>query len=97
MANYNLVIDTSNFKPFDISPALQVLHDYRDAYQRLEEQLNKIAEEKGQYILPDTPETAKYKGVMDRYNSDYASVVDDFSKGMNLNNRAAVMNIRKRY
>lgn len=97
MANYNLVISTENFKPFDISPALQVLHDYRDAYQRLEEQLNKIAEEKGQYILPDTPETAKYKGVMDRYNSDYASVVDDFSKGMNLNNRAAVMNIRKRY
>jgi hypothetical protein len=37
MPNFNLVIDTSNFKPFDINPALQVLQDYRDAYYRLED------------------------------------------------------------
>ena len=62
MSNYNLVIDTSNFKPFDIGPALQVLHDYRDAYYKYEDQMNKIAEEKGQYILPDTPENQEYYG-----------------------------------
>jgi hypothetical protein len=47
MSNYNLVVDTSNFKPFNIAPYFQAMHDYRDAYYKLEDQLNKIAEEKG--------------------------------------------------
>ena len=94
MANYNLVVDTSNFKPYDIGPALQILHDYRDAYYKLEDQLNKIAEEKGQYI---PPEGTKYRDTMDRYNQDFSAVVDDFSKGMNLNNRAAIAKMRQRY
>ena len=92
--NYNLVIDTSNFKPFDINPALQVLHDYRDAYYRLEDQINKIAEEKGEYVLP---ESSKYRGVMDRYNSDFNSAVQDFTQGMNLRNASAIRNLRRRY
>jgi hypothetical protein len=45
--------------------------------------MNKIAEEKGEYVLP---ETSKYRGVMDRYNTDYDAAVTDFSKGMNLQN-----------
>lgn len=92
--NYNLVIDTSNFKPFNIAPYFQAMHDYRDAYYKLEDQLNKIAEEKGQYI---PPEGTKYRDTMDKYNQDFAAVVDDFSKGMNLNNRAAIAKIRQRY
>lgn len=94
MPNFNLVIDTSNFKPFDINPALQVLHDYRDAYYRLEDQINKIAEEKGEYVLP---ESSKYRGVMDRYNSDFNSAVQDFTQGMNLRNASAIRNLRRRY
>ena len=92
--NYNLVVDTSNFKPFDTSLAMQVLHDYRDAYYKLEDQINKIAEEKGEYVLP---ESSKYKGVMDRYNEDYDAAVEDFSKGMNLRNAQAIRNLRRRY
>lgn len=94
MANFNLVVDTSNFKPYDISPALQILHDYRDAYYKLDEQLNKIAEEKGQYI---PPEGSTYRTTMDKYNQDFSSVVDDFSRGMNMRNAAAVRNLRNRY
>lgn len=94
MGNYNLIVDTSNFKPYDISPALQILHDYRDAYYKLDEQLNKIAEEKGQYI---PPEGTKYRDTYDRYNQEFSSVVDDFSKGMNMRNAAAVRNLRNRY
>ena len=94
MANFNLVVDTSNFKPFDTSLAMQVLHDYRDAYYKLEDQINKIAEEKGEYVLP---ESSKYKGVMDRYNEDYDAAVEDFSKGMNLRNAQAIRNLRRRY
>lgn len=92
--NYDLVVDTSNFKPFDTNLAMQVLHDYRDAYYKLEDQINKIAEEKGEYVLP---ESSKYKGVMDRYNEDYDAAVADFSKGMNLRNAQAIRNLRRRY
>lgn len=95
--NYNLVIDTSNFKPFDISPAMQILHDYRDAYYRLEDQINKIAEEKGQYVLPDTPENQEYRNIMNKYNTDYDAVVDDFSRGMNTENARRIRDIRRRY
>lgn len=94
MANYNLVIDTSNFKPFNIAPYFQAMHDYRDAYYKLEDQLNKIAEEKGQYI---PPEGTKYRDTMDRYNQDFAAISDDFSRGMNINNRAAISKLRTRY
>lgn len=97
MANFNLVVDTSNFKPFDISPAMQILHDYRDAYYKLEDQMNKIAEEKGQYVLPDTPENQSYKNIMSKYNADYDAVVDDFSKGMNTENARKIREMRRRY
>jgi hypothetical protein len=30
MPNYNIVIDTSNFKPFDINPALTILGAYAE-------------------------------------------------------------------
>ena len=94
MANYNLVIDTSNFKPFNIAPYFQAMHDYRDAYYKLEDQLNKIAEEKGQYI---PPEGTKYRDTMDRYNQDFAEVVDAFSKPMTINTRNAISKLRTRY
>lgn len=97
MANFNIVIDTQAFKPFDISPALNILRDYRDAYYKYDEQLNKIAEENGQYVLPDTPEYKKYKDIMDAYNKDLYNVVSDFSRGMNIRNAQAVRDIQKRY
>jgi len=49
MANYSIVVDTSNFKPFDLNAPLSVLRDYKDAYYRYEDALNKIAEENGMY------------------------------------------------
>ena len=95
--NFNIVIDTQAFKPFDISPALNILRDYRDAYYKYDEQLNKIAEENGQYVLPDTPEYKKYKDTMDAYNKDFYNVASDFSRGMNIRNAQAVRDIQKRY
>ena len=93
--NLNLVIDTSHFKPFEYyNAALQTMKDYGAAYNKLEEQLNKIAEEKGEYVLP---ESSKYREVMDRYNSDFDSAVQDFTQGMNLRNASAIRNLRRRY
>ena len=97
MANYNLVIDTSNFKPFDMSLDYQVLRDYRDTYRRYQDAMNKIAEEDGQYILPDTPENEAYKAVMDKYREDKAAAMEDFSKGMNIRNARRLQDIHRRH
>lgn len=94
--NYNLVIDTSNFKPFDMSYDLQILNGYRDRYQRYEDILNKIAEENGQYVLPDTVENKQYNDTLKAFNEDFKAASDDFSNGMNNRNAAAIMDIYRR-
>lgn len=101
MANYSIVVDTSNFKPFDIATPLTVLRDYRDAYYRYEDALNKIAEENGQFVLPEPDENnAQQKSIFDtynKYNDDFRRVSDDFSKGMNWENAQWVRSINRRY
>lgn len=94
--NLNLVIDTNQFKPFDISPALQILHDYRDAYYKYQDRLDKIAEENGQYILPDTEDNKTYKDIMSKYNTDLEAAASDFSKHMNLQNQRDLLNLFRR-
>lgn len=94
--NYNIVVDTSNFKPYDITPALSILRDYRDAYYRIEDQMNKIAEERGKLMLSeqDSP-TAKAK--LDEYDRSFGDFVKDFSHGMNLRNAAMARQLRGQY
>ena len=94
--NLNLVIDTSQFKPFDISPALQILRDYRDSYYKYQDRLDKIAEENGQYILPDTEDNKPYKAIMDKYKADFEAAASDFSKHKNLQNQRDLLNLFRR-
>lgn len=101
MANYSISIDTSNFKPFDLNAPLSVLRDYRDAYYRYEDALNKIAEENGMYQLP-MPEgdNAQQQAIYDqyaKYNNDFREVSADFAKGMNWRNAQLVRDINRRY
>lgn len=96
MANYNIVVDTSNFKPFDFNATLQVLHDYRDAYDKQQVMLDKIAEAKGLYqITPEMDE--EFSTIMDKYNQDFEAAAADFSTGMTAENRAVLDSIRRRY
>lgn len=53
MANYNIVVDTSNFKPIDISMGWKVLEANKDTYEKLSDKLEKIAEENGEFQLPE--------------------------------------------
>ena len=53
MANYNIIVDTSNFKPMDISMGWKVLEANKDTYEKLSDKLEKIAEENGEFQLPE--------------------------------------------
>ncbi len=101
MANYSIVVDTSNFKPFDLNAPLSVLRDYRDAYYRYEDALNKIAEENGMYQLPiPDGDNAQQQAIYDqyaKYNNDFKEISADFAKGMNWRNAQLVRDINRRY
>lgn len=94
MANFNLVVNTSNFRPFDIGTSLQVLRDYRDAYYRMENKLEKLQDEQGNIVLP---EDSKYKGILDSYTEDFDDFATRFSKGMTRKSASDWTAIRNRY
>lgn len=101
MSNYSIVIDTSNFKPFDINIPLSVLRDYRDAYYRREDALQKIAEDIGEAQIPapregDREQQRIYDQYM-QYQDDLKAASDDFSRGMNWKNASLISAINKRY
>lgn len=97
MGNYNFVVDTSNFRPYDFSPAFQLLRDYRDAQYRLEDQLNKIPEENGEYVLPESA-PKQYRDVMSKYNMDRDAAVDALNSGVSLTQVAqSIRNLRRSY
>lgn len=74
------MIDTSNFKPFDINPYLTVLRDLRDVREKTQEKLERIEEQAGQYILP---EGSPYKEVQDNFYEDLAKASDAFGRNEN--------------
>lgn len=94
--NYNIIVDTSNFKPYDITPALAMLRDYRDAYYRIEDQFNKIAEERGKLMLSQQDSPDAYNKLQD-YDQSFSDFVKDFSHGMNLQNAAWARQLRGQY
>lgn len=80
MANYSIVVDTSNFKPFDINPYLTVLRDLKDVKEKTYDKLEKIEEQAGQYILP---ETSSYKETQNKFYEDLMKASDAFGRNEN--------------
>lgn len=101
MANYNIVVDTSNFKPFDMSFTMGILNAYKEQYNRYEDALNKIAEENGMLNLP-TPEEGNEEqqriyNMYQKYLEDFRNTSDDFAQGMTYRNAPLVAAINRRY
>lgn len=94
MPNYNLVIDTSNFKPYDYSNALALLREIRDANYRTEEITNKIQEERGKYLLP---EDSKYSQQQKSFWEDFDTASENFYNNSNLETMNAIKKMRNRY
>lgn len=87
--NYNLVVDTSNFKPFDISPYLQVLRDLKSARDRVSDKLEKIEEQNGQYVLPE----GEYRDAQNKFNEDLEVAAEAFGR----NDNDSIRNMNKMF
>ena len=93
----NLVIN-SQFRPFTYDEMVKPLVQYKEVYDKVEQDYSDLATQTEMWkdIVNQTnsPEAyAMYKGYSDQLNS----IVDDFSKGMTLSNRKALLGMKRDY
>ena len=96
MANYNIVIDTSNFKPFDINPALTILGAYAEKRRKDQEIYDTIAQKLGE-LATAVGGTEKAKAIWEAYNGDLQAAMSDFAQGSSQATGRALSAMRQRY
>lgn len=88
----------SEFRPFTYDELTKPLRDYTEAYNAVEDQYSNLAQQteawKNIATQENSPEAyAMYK----RYSDELNAVVEDFSKGMTIQNRGKLTGLKSRY
>lgn len=88
----------SEFRPFTYDELTKPLRDYTEAYNKVEEQYTTLAQQteawKNIATQENSPEAyAMYK----KYSDELNAVVEDFSKGMTIQNRSRLSGLKSRY
>lgn len=88
----------SKFRPFSYDELVKPLVQYKQAYDEVEKDYSTLAAQteawKDIATKENNPEAyAMYK----KYSDELNALTDDFSKGMNINNRSQLMAMKKRY
>lgn len=93
----NLIIN-SKFRPFTYDEMVKPLAQYKEAYDKVEQDYTNLTLETE--ALKNMIDRNRDKEVYDSYSNyanELSSIVDDFSKGMNMNNRSALLGMKRRY
>lgn len=88
----------SEFRPFTYDELTKPLQDYTEAYNKVEEQYSTLAQQteawKNIATQENSPEAyAMYK----KYSDELNAVVEDFSRGMTIQNRGKLTGLKSRY
>lgn len=88
----------SEFRPFTYDELTKPLRDYTEAYNKVEEQYATLAQQteawKNIATQENSPEAyAMYK----KYSDELNAVVEDFSRGMTIQNRSKLSGLKSRY
>lgn len=88
----------SEFRPFTYDELTKPLRDYTEAYNAVEAQYSNLAQQteawKNIATKENSPEAyAMYK----RYSDELNAVVEDFSRGMTIQNRSKLLGLKSRY
>jgi hypothetical protein len=88
----------SQFRPFTYDELVKPLQDYGEAYREVEEQYSTLAQQteawKNIATQENSPEAyAMYK----KYSDELNAVVEDFSRGMTIQNRSKLAGLKSRY
>lgn len=92
-----LVID-SKFRPFSYDELIKPLMQYKEAYDKVEADYSNLAAQTEQWkdIANQTQSPEAY-AMYSKYANDLNNIVDDFSKGMTLQNRSQLLTMKRRY
>lgn len=93
----NLVIN-SQFRPFTYDEMIKPLVQYKEAYDKTEQDYsNLLAQTEALKNIAERDNNPVAYDMYNRYSNDLKAIVDDFSKGMNINNRRALIKMKGRY
>lgn len=97
MASYSIV-SNARFRPFSYDELVKPLVQYKEAYDKAEADYTNLAmqTETWKDIANQENSPIAYK-MYKTYSDDLSRMVDDFSKGMTLSNRGALMGLKRRY
>lgn len=97
MASYSIV-SNARFRPFSYDELVKPLVQYKEAYDKAEADYTNLAmqTEAWKDIANQENSPIAYK-MYKTYSDDLSRMVDDFSKGMTLSNRGALMGLKRRY
>lgn len=92
-----LVID-SKFRPFSFEELIRPLQMYKDSYDKVEDDYSNLATQTEQWkdIANQTQSPEAY-AMYSKYANDLNNIVEDFSRGMTMQNRGQLGVIRRRY
>lgn len=97
--NFGFVIDSS-FRPYSFQEFLAPLAIYNDAYEKDEAAYIDLTEkaDKFKYLSETLPEGSRARAMYENYAKELDAQANDFmTNGLNPGNRAALMNLKRRY
>ena len=93
----NLVIN-SQFRPFTYDEMVKPLVQYKEVYDKIEQDYSDLVTQTEAWKnIAERDKSPMAYGMYQRYSNDLAAITEDFSRGMNLNNRRALLGMKKRY
>lgn len=98
-ANYSFTIDSS-FRPFEMQELLTPYMMYKDVYEQQEQAYNELSDKSDMFrYLSDTlPKESKARQIYEGYANELSKQAEDLSRnGLSMNNRRALMNLKRRY
>lgn len=92
-----LIID-SKFRPFSYDELIKPLMQYKEAYDKVEADYSNLAAQTEQWkdIANQTQNPEAY-AMYSKYANDLNKIIDDFSKGMTLQNSSQRLAMKRRY
>ena len=92
-----LVID-SKFRPFSYDELVKPLTQYKEAYDKVEEQYSDLVSQTEQWKdIANRTKSPEAYAMYSKFANDLNNIVDDFSRGMTLQNRSQLMSMKRRY
>lgn len=89
---------TSKFRPFSFDELLKPMAIYKEAYDKAEEDYNSLAVQAEQWRdVANQTQSPKAYEIFHKYENALNNASDNFSKGMTLQTRNQLLNLKRRY